>query len=203
MKSIELTKRVEVKKGLYITITLKAAKNESNVMADDFGFEFVNTTAVFEAMGLEFDPRHNATTYDQNTSEELANFRGVTAEIKKHGVITVLTGTVNGKQSQVTLTGVAAEQLIKDAVNELIEQAQAELNITPSQEKEEEEEIQEAQAIVASVENPEELMTEAEKKEYLKNYNNLMNEGGEGYLPRIITKELYAKAQAKLKEVTA
>lgn len=200
MKSTELTKRVEVKKGLYITITLKAAKNESNVMADDFGFEFVNTTAVFEAMGLEFDPRHNATTYDQNTSEELANFRGVTAEIKKHGVITVLTGTVNGKQSQVTLTGVAAEQLIKDTVNELIEQAQAELNITPSQEKEE---IQEAQAIVASVENPEELMTEAEKKEYLKNYNNFMNEGGEGYLPRIITKELYAKAQAKLKEVTA
>lgn len=201
MKSIELTKRVEVKKGLYITITLKAAKNESNVMADDFGFEFVNTTAVFEAMGLEFDPRHNATTYDQNTSEELANFRGVTAEIKKHGVITVLSGKVNGKQSQVTLTGVAAEQLIKDAVNELIEQAQAELNITPSQEKEEE--IQEAQAIVASVKNPEELMTEAEKKEYLKNYNDLMNEGGEGYLPRIITKELYAKAQAKLKEVTA
>ena len=33
------------------------------------------------------------------------------------------------------------------------------------------------------------LMTRQEKRSYLKKYNDFYNEGGEGYLPEVITKE--------------
>ena len=42
-------------------------------------------------------------------------------------------------------------------------------------------------------------MTEEECKEWAKNYNNIMNEGGEGYIPKIITKEDFKWALNKLK----
>ncbi|MBQ2601739.1 MAG: hypothetical protein II584_05070 [Treponema sp.] len=42
------------------------------------------------------------------------------------------------------------------------------------------------------------LKTRAEAKEYLRNYNNAMNEGGEGFLPKIWTVEDYEEAKAVL-----
>lgn len=42
------------------------------------------------------------------------------------------------------------------------------------------------------------LMTEAEVEEFLKNWNDTYNEGGEGYLPEIITAERVAEAKKVL-----
>lgn len=43
------------------------------------------------------------------------------------------------------------------------------------------------------------LMTAEEKKEYLANYNNVMNEGGEGYTPKVWTQEEYERAKEILR----
>lgn len=44
------------------------------------------------------------------------------------------------------------------------------------------------------------LMTSAQAKEWKRQYNNLHNEGGEGYVPEIITQEMYDDAKATLAE---
>lgn len=44
------------------------------------------------------------------------------------------------------------------------------------------------------------LFTEAQKKEYLKNYNNLYNEGGGGYLPDVVTKEAIEHFRNKINQ---
>lgn len=65
--------------------------------------------------------------------------------------------------------------------------------------KEMKQEIENAEDIVEKAQKQEKLMTEAEAKDWAEKYNNLYNEGGEGYIPTMITKELYEAALETLK----
>ena len=42
------------------------------------------------------------------------------------------------------------------------------------------------------------LMTDAQAREWAKKYNEVVNEGGSGYIPTIITEEMYEAAKKKL-----
>lgn len=54
--------------------------------------------------------------------------------------------------------------------------------------------IAQAETTVKVVKDPAKLPTASQAKEYLDNYNSVVNEGGEGVLPTIITAEEYAEA---------
>lgn len=54
--------------------------------------------------------------------------------------------------------------------------------------------IAQAETTVKAVKDPAKLPTASQAKEYLDNYNSVVNEGGEGVLPTIITAEEYAEA---------
>jgi hypothetical protein len=56
--------------------------------------------------------------------------------------------------------------------------------------------IKNAKEIIAKAEAQNEIPTAEEYKTYRKNYNNLHNEGGEGYIPTMITKEEYDYAKS-------
>lgn len=97
------------------------------------------------------------------------------------------------------------EQVAKEinaAINKMKTQITEEFGMKTKEEIEKEEEIAEAKEIVKKTEKfgIENLMTEAEYRQWRTNYNNIMNEGGEGYIPQRITKEDYEWALNKLKE---
>jgi hypothetical protein len=81
---------------------------------------------------------------------------------------------------------------IKKAIAEMEEELKTEFG----QKTEKEEEIEEAQAVIAQAEKEgvENLMTAEELKVWRKNYNLVNNEGGEGYIPIRISKERYQNA---------
>ena len=64
-------------------------------------------------------------------------------------------------------------------------------------------EIATAKSIIEKANGQSEIMTNAEYARWRRNYNNINNEGGEGYIPKLVTaeelqyaKEILAKAQA-------
>jgi len=94
------------------------------------------------------------------------------------------------------------------AVNETIEALRQELSAEFGQETDEqkaekqavENEIKEATAIVAQAEKQgvDTLITTAEVKAWRKRYNDLHNEGGEGYIPSKVSREQYEWALSVL-----
>jgi len=104
--------------------------------------------------------------------------------------------TPNGykKIRGISTIGMTEEQgkLVTAFLNQAIESMKSEDNITN------EKEIKNAKYIIEKAEAQSDIFTEKETIIYLKNYNNLYNEGGEGYLPTLITKEQYELAKSKL-----
>lgn len=88
---------------------------------------------------------------------------------------------------------------IKAAINEMEEEIK---EVESIETEEVNEEIEEAKAVVAQVEKEgiENLMTVEEIKVWRKRYNDLHNEGGEGYIPNKISKEQYNKAIEVIKD---
>lgn len=70
-----------------------------------------------------------------------------------------------------------------------------------SADTEHDEEIAELEEVIAKAERQEALPSEAEKAEWLREYNNAYNEGGEGYVPRVITRDQYDWARQRLAEL--
>lgn len=60
--------------------------------------------------------------------------------------------------------------------------------------------IKNAQALIAKAEKQDKIRTAKETRAYLRNLNNVMNEGGEGYLPHLVTLEEYEDAKQFLQE---
>lgn len=63
------------------------------------------------------------------------------------------------------------------------------------------EEIAHLEKIIAKAEQQAEIPTKEEKAEQLRAYNNLHNEGGEGYVPWIVSREEYQAAKKDLKKL--
>lgn len=85
---------------------------------------------------------------------------------------------------------------IKEIMKEMKEEVAAYFNEKTEEQKEEEKEIEKAKYIVAQAEREgvENLMTFEQIKAWKKRYNDLYNEGGEGYIPEKISKESYEEA---------
>lgn len=58
-----------------------------------------------------------------------------------------------------------------------------------------EKEIKKARAIIENAEKQDKIRTAAETQKYLRNLNNVLNEGGEGWLPKLVTLEEYEEAK--------
>jgi hypothetical protein len=63
------------------------------------------------------------------------------------------------------------------------------------EQKEHQAEIERAKELISRAESQKDIPTAAEHKIWARNYNNVVNEGGEGYIPVIITKEQYESAK--------
>lgn len=119
------------------------------------------------------------------------------------------------KQKSYTRIGKAStEGLVGKEINKMMKSFEAEIEEEyavysglKSPAKKAEEERQEEMAIAQSIIEKakaigiDKLPTAAEAQKQLKIYNDVMNEGGEGYLPTIITKEMYEQAKAELREM--
>jgi len=107
----------------------------------------------------------------------------------------------NTDEEYITIVGEAttAGREVADNINGIIKKMKEEI----TGEIEEDKEIETAKSIVAQAEKEgiENLMTETDLKEWKNGYNNIMNEGGEGYLPYKVSKEDYEKALKKLEGV--
>jgi len=64
--------------------------------------------------------------------------------------------------------------------------------------KEEVKEIESAKATIAEAESQKDIPTESEYRAWRRNWNNIHNEGGEGFIPTRITSEQYEYAKSIL-----
>ena len=60
--------------------------------------------------------------------------------------------------------------------------------------------IKRAQRTIEKAEKQDKIRTAKETREYLRNLNNVLNEGGEGWLPKLVTLEEYEEAKKFLAE---
>lgn len=86
----------------------------------------------------------------------------------------------------------AQAEIVEQFLNEVIE-AGKNVEVEATEQKEQEnkraEEILEAKRILDKASKQPKIMTNAEYAEWRRRYNNAMNEGGEGYIPKRVTKE--------------
>ncbi|MCM1237398.1 MAG: hypothetical protein NC489_45615 [Ruminococcus flavefaciens] len=68
--------------------------------------------------------------------------------------------------------------------------------------KEEKEELEGAREIIRRAEAQKTIPTEEEKRKYIKEYKNAMNEGSEGYIPNIISITQYNRAKEFVKNTS-
>lgn len=92
--------------------------------------------------------------------------------------------------------GAETGNLINTVIDEMKATLSTEFNIETEEEKQRKETLAEAQAIVAQAEKEgiDKLLSDAQVKAWRKRYNDIYNEGGEGYIPNKISKEAYQKA---------
>mgnify|MGYP001293073526 CR=1 FL=1 len=100
----------------------------------------------------------------------------------------------------ITLGAEAAVE-INAAIEEMTAEIEIELQGKSEAEKQTEQEIEEAKAIVEAAEKEgiNNLLTAAQLDEWRKRYNDLWNEGGEGYIPPRVSREQYEQAVALLR----
>jgi hypothetical protein len=99
---------------------------------------------------------------------------------------------VSGNGTFVCINGHTEE--IMTAYREAIAEGTSE-ECKAEEKKEHQAEIERAKELISKAESQDKIMTKAECKEWIRNYNNLYNEGGEGYVPTLITKEQYESAK--------
>lgn len=88
---------------------------------------------------------------------------------------------------------------ILEAIQEMHKELSKAFEVKTVEQEKTEEEIKEAKAIISDIENREtEILSDADEKIWRRNYNNINNEGGEGYTPNRATLEDIEKAKAIL-----
>ncbi len=114
---------------------------------------------------------------------------------EKHGLDTGKT------YSQIKGVAICEGRETADTINQLIEEMEREIIVqlkdgTDEEIVEKANEIEAAKEIVkiAERQGADKLMTKSEIREWRKNYNKVVNEDGEGYIPNVISKEQYNQA---------
>lgn len=183
----ELIKEVPFGKGI-ARITVTMFTEEKYMDGFGLGGKEVLTTSIVEiiANGRVVSKGYFAKTYEYNELTDTFYERGNLDKTKKYTTVGDRAITV----------GDEAGKLINATIEELKRELAAEFEIETADQKQEKEEIEEAKAIVklAEKEGLENLMSDAELKVWRKQYNDLHNEGGEGYIPTKVSKESYERA---------
>ena len=105
----------------------------------------------------------------------------------------------NKKYSQVgraITEGTEACDNIRKAIKEMEEELVLEFDVKTESQKMEEKEIKVAKKtiVTAGKEGIENLLSSNDLETWREQYNNINNEGGEGYIPKRVSKEAYSKA---------
>ncbi|MGG1249863.1 hypothetical protein [Brevibacillus agri] len=89
--------------------------------------------------------------------------------------------------------GAEAGELINASIKEMKAELAKEFNVETEEEKQHKEEVAYAQEVIALAEKQgvDTLLSSDEVKAWRKRYNDLYNEGGEGYIPVKVSKEQY------------
>lgn len=205
---MEYSKTVTVKEGVTLTATLIHSFKESNIFADDFGYDDLLWEGVMDIKGDKVDvTMNNIRVATKATDPGMFRIYGqprIQETIEK-GEADVVSWFYaynfrGEKKTCIALSNVDLGKIITDIKNELIDEMHANgeglKHLSPAQKDvaKAEKEIRIAKEVVAEVTDPEKLMTRDQIKKWRISYNNINNEGGEGYIPHQISKEEYEDA---------
>lgn len=135
----------------------------------------------------------NGKKIEEDTHAKVLEFNQLTDKIYRTNKLDVTKNYSKVGNKAMTLGEEAA-----NAINLAIEEMIAELTkeIVTVTEKEQQDAIDNAKAVIEAAENEgiEKLMTDKQLVVWKKSYNNVVNEGYEGFIPIRISKEQYQKA---------
>jgi hypothetical protein len=197
---MKATRTIELAKGVVITVVAEFCEYHTEGDAWEGRVAehkaWVSTEITLEMNGKKFESVSGFTS-DENYITKVLKLDD---SIKAHSLFRDKTG----KAIAINLKAENAEKVLA-----AIEEAKAEV-ITDEvkackkaeAEAADKEERAEAQAVLEAAErvinNGSKLRTNAERKVWERNYNNAMNEGGEGYVPHYPSVEEYEAAKARL-----
>jgi hypothetical protein len=139
--------------------------------------------------------------YTKTVREIVLDADGVKIETGKNEIVEtmIITASVNGQIVARSTSGyMVCNPEASKAIIALIDECKAEETAEVAEVKaaEKAEEVAEAQEIVAAAEKQTTIPTAAQYREFRRRYNEIHNEGAEGYIPTMITKEQYEAAKA-------
>ncbi|MDQ0414569.1 hypothetical protein [Mesobacillus stamsii] len=181
-----LVKEVKFGKGIAkVTVTMFTQKKYSDGW--DLGMEEVIDTAKVEIVV-------NGKVVCSSYSAEVLEYERNVRLFKKANLNPTKKYTMVGDKA--ITEGEESGNLINEAIKEMTAELAKEFNVETEEEKQQKEEIAEAEAVVAQSEKEgiDNLMSNTQIKSWRKQYNDLYNEGGEGYIPSKVSKEAYQKA---------
>ncbi len=195
-------KIVELAKGVVIIVEAEyyCIHEDADLIADKFGY---HDEGIKVNIGLDFNGKH----YDNGNVAEITSER--LREIKKapEDVEIEVFWADRKEPVKFFLKKENADRLraAMEAAKDEEAPADYKAKVAAEKEKEKETEIKECENLIAKCEdvikNQGRLKTKDEAKEWLRNYNNVMNEGGEGFLPRVYTQEEYEVSKKRLAEL--
>ncbi|MGJ9460142.1 hypothetical protein [Oceanobacillus sp. CF4.6] len=181
---MKLVKEVPFGKAV-ARIAVEAFENEINLDGDVTGTETITTTKI-EIVA-------NGKVVETARSASMIEFNELTDTLyhsRKLDVSKKYTKVGDRIFTQGHEIGIAINEAIAEMVNELTQEEEVEI---------EEIEIAKETVTLAEKEGTENLMTAAQLKKWRRNYNDLHNEGEEGYIPIRISKEAHREALELLK----
>ena len=187
-----LTKEIKFGKGI-AQVEVKGFVENKSSDGIDIGLEDVTLTAKVKIVapnGKVVAEAFHADVLEYNYSNEVT--------FEKAGLDQSKTYSRVGK---VYTEGAEVGQEINEVIENLKEELAAEFGTKTEKQEEKEEEIELAEEVVelAKKEGIENLMTKQELKAWRKRYNDINNEGGEGYIPTRVSQEQYQQALKTLR----
>ncbi|MCV2519429.1 hypothetical protein LDK59_02970 [Melissococcus plutonius] len=207
MKSYERQATITLKEGLTAEITLSFAPT---IISWEIEHGWDNCTVQLikdgKRLGREFSD--SSRTYKVGTVGQMSYDVKIYEDLQRLGLADDTEILTIGKayiQGDVHAIAKKLNETIKRMYAEVEAEAGEKTDSTKEMERDAKGELDRLNNIIETAEKEgiENLMNESEKRVYLRVYNNAQNEGGEGYIPRIVSREQYEAALvdlAKLQE---
>ena len=191
--------------GMDIEAVITVSKAAKEVISWSDGYEIPQGTQITEKMEIAVLVNGKAHSSKSWTPTLVSTIWPLEqrAKLEKMGIYAMVTDTVGCKEEQYNQIMAA----LAEAKEEVAAQFAAEQPETAKAEEEKTAKaaaklVAEATEIISQVEyrGEENLLTEAEESQWREVYNNMVNEGGEGYVPERVTKEKYEWAKRILRK---
>ena len=181
-----------------VTLTVKAEYHEINIDGDIW----CETSSVHEKwVSVDFELNEHGNIFKGSDALYHDNADGTS--------LMVLSNDKHNEKIKVVKLQLKKETTdkVRQAIAEAVATEKPEKMIKEEAEKEEKNrqwEIRNCQEIIKNAEKEgiDKLLTRKELRAWRRNYNNIMNEGGEGFIPNRVSREDYEMAKLKLAELT-